>query len=153
MLCSRLQRSGGRAMSAIRGIHHVNFVFRDLDAAVRHFESALGLGPFRVEELDERGAITARALVGETWLVLVSPTREDSVAGRFLEEHGEGFFLLSFGVADIDRTIATMKKRLNGSDVGDVRTGAGKWRIADLPVDQTLGIRMQLTEDPEAAGD
>lgn len=140
-------------MNPIRSIHHINFVFRDLDAAVRHFESVLGLGPFRVEELDERGAVTARALIGETWLVLVSPTREDSVPGRFLQEHGEGFFLLSFGVADIDKTIAAMKGRLNGSDFGDVRTGAGKWRIADLPADQTLGIPLQLTEDPEITGD
>lgn len=83
----------------------------------------------------------------------MSPTREDSVPGRFLEQHGEGFFLLSFGVADIDRTIATMKKRLNGSDIGDVRTGAGKWRIADLPVERTLGMRMQLAQDPEVTGD
>lgn len=53
-------------MNPIRRIHHINFVFRDLDSAIRHFESVLGLGPFRVEELDERGAVTARALVGDT---------------------------------------------------------------------------------------
>ena len=140
-------------MTKLRSIHHINFVFRDLDEAVSRFESVLGIGPFRIEELAERGAVTARALVGDTWLVLVSPTREDSVPGRYLQEHGEGFFLLSFGVADIDRAIAAMKTRLNGSDFGDVRTGAGKWRIADLPTDQTFGINLQLAEDPEASGD
>ena len=137
-------------MSGIRNVHHINFIFRDLEAAVERFEAVLGIGPFQVEDLGERGARTARALVGETWFVLVAPSRADSVPGRFLEANGEGFFLLSFGVADIDKAIAAMEQRLPELQLGNVRQGVAKWRIADIDADSTFGLQFQLTEDPES---
>ena len=136
-------------MTDITSVHHINFIFRDLDAAVRQFESVLGVGPFQIEELPERGARTARTLIGETWFVLVSPTSPDSVPGRYLDEHGEGFFLLSFGVPNLEQAIASLQSRDSGLRVGRVRDGAGRWRIADLSAEATLGIQMQLTADPE----
>lgn len=138
-------------MTGVRRIHHVNFVFRDLEAAVQRFEAAFGLGPFQMEDLPERGARTARALVGETWFVLVSPTRGDSVPGRFIESNGEGFFLMSFGVDSIDKSLAALERRLPEFNAGGVRTGAGSWRIADIPDEHTFGIQFQLTEDPQSS--
>lgn len=136
-------------MPDIQSVHHINFVFRDLEAAMNRFEAVFGIGPFQVEELAERGARTAKALVGDTWFVLVAPTRGDSVPGRYLEENGEGFFLLSFGVANLDTSIAALERRLPDATMGDVRAGVARWRIADVPVEQTFGIQFQLTEDPE----
>jgi len=137
-------------MKRIRNVHHVNFIYRDLDAAIDRFERLLDIGPFQREDLPERGVRTARALIGETWIVLVSPTRADTVPGRYLAEHGEGFFLLSFGVDDIDRSIAALRKRDPSMTVGEIRDGAGHWKIADLPTGASLGVLFQLTEDPDA---
>lgn len=133
-------------MSEINRVHHINFLYRDLEAAIATFESALGVGPFIVDELTSRGARIARARVGETWFVLVSPTRADSVPGRYLEKHGEGFFLISFGVDDLASAIEALEKRTNMT-VGPVRTGVADWQIADLPADATLGLQLQLAEN------
>jgi hypothetical protein len=140
-------------MTDIRSIHHVNFIFRDLEKAIERFESVPGIGPFRIEELPERGVRTARALVGGTWFVIVSPTRADSAPGQYLEEHGEGFFLLSFGVVDIDKAVAALGARDPDMKIGAVRAGVGHWRVADLPTDATLGVQIQLTEDPGIDGE
>lgn len=130
----------------LKKIHHLNFLFEDLEAAVARFESALGLGPFEFDELPGRGVRTARAPIGESWIVLVSPTGEGSLAPiEFLRKHGEGFFLVSFGVDDLDRAIADFESR--GVAVGPVRDGIGGWRVADFPLDETAGVLVQIAED------
>ena len=133
-------------MSAFTHVHHVNFLYRDLDAAVARFEK-LGFGPFLREDLDERGVRTARVQIGPTWFVLVSPTRPDSVPGRHLARHGEGFFLISVGVDDLDRAMADIEA--GGCPVGPPRRGLAGWRVADLTGERTQGLALQLTEDPE----
>ena len=134
-------------MSDVKRIHHINFLYRDLDAAVARFELTLGVGPFEYEDLASRGARTARTKVGDTWIVLVSPTRADSVPGRHLDEYGEGFFLISFGVDDLDEAIEAFGRRTDRA-TGPIRQGINGWRIADLPAGETAALHLQLTEDP-----
>ena len=137
-------------MSAIRHIHHINFIFRDLDAAIGQFQAVLDVGPFETSSLPERGVRTARVRIGETWLVLVAPTRDESVPGRYLAEHGEGFFLLSLGVANLDDCIAAMEQRLGSGAVGPKRQGLSDWQIADIDVRLSAGVQLQLAEDPDS---
>lgn len=132
-------------MSTLGTVHHINFLYRDLRRAVAHFER-LGLGPFVHEDLEDRGVRTARVELNGVWLVLVSPTKEDSVPGRYLREHGEGFFLLSFGVdalADVADALSD-----NNVTLGPVRSGIGGWRVADIDSAATLGLQLQVAEDP-----
>jgi methylmalonyl-CoA/ethylmalonyl-CoA epimerase len=113
------------------GIHHINFVVRDLDDAIPRFERELNLESFEVLEHAPRGARIARSRVGGSWFVLVEPYDADSVPGRFLEEHGEGFFLLSL---DVD-------------DVANTRAGILDWRVKD--VGEIHGALFQLTRAPD----
>ena len=93
-------------------IHHINLLVRDLDAAVRRYTNALGVEDWVFGELPGRGVRTARFRAGDSWVVLVQPTDDSGVPGRHLAEHGEGLFLLSFGVAELDAVLA-------GLDAGD----------------------------------
>jgi methylmalonyl-CoA/ethylmalonyl-CoA epimerase len=94
-------------------IHHINFVVRDLEEAMTRFEQALGVAPFEVIEHRPRGAQVARTRIGQSWIVLVSPYDPESVPGRHLARHGEGFFLLSIGYDDIVKQL----ERLEASGV------------------------------------
>lgn len=133
-------------MTVIKSIHHINFVVADLDAAVGAYQSKLGLGPFEYEDLPQRNVSTARVLVGGVWIVLVSPHGEDSTVGRYLKDHGEGFFLMSFGVNNLDEALAEFAKRGTLSGDGEARPGILDWRVADLETEQSLGVRYHLTE-------
>ena len=90
-------------------IHHINFVVRDLDEAMPRFQKALGLRPFKVIEHRPRGAQIACSKIGESWLVLVCPYDPDSVPGKHLAKHGEGFFMLSIGYDDIVRQLERLE--------------------------------------------
>lgn len=120
-------------------IHHINFVVRDLDVAISEFEAKLGLQPFTNFDHAMRGSRIAKSRIGDTAFVLVCPYDEQSVPGRFLNEHGEGFFMLSLGVDDLDSAIGQLPEH------GPVRDGIDGWRVADIGV--WFGADLQLTDD------
>ena len=128
-------------MPAPKRIHHINFVVRDLDSAISFYEDVIGLPAFAVLDHDIRGSRIARSRVGDAWFVLVCPHDPASVPGQHLARHGEGFFLLSLGVEDLDASLA----RISASDRGEIRHGILDWRIAD--VGKHFGTSLQLTED------
>ncbi len=133
----------------VHNIHHLNFIVRDLAAAIPVWERLLGVTVARRDELPERGVSAARFRLGETWLVLVQPTRADSVPGRFLAEKGEGFFLLSLGVESLAAEIDRLGE---AAFSGPVRTGADGWQVRDLALDIDRavlpgGIQLQFTTE------
>ena len=133
----------------VKGIHHINFLVRDLDAAITRYEQILGIPVTAVEALPRRNVNTARFRVGQSWLVLVQPTGE-GVPADHLNEHGEGFFLMSFEVDDLDAT----RERLSeaGLNLDASRRGVANWTIADLDTAQSFNALLQFTEelsDPE----
>ena len=133
-------------MTVLNCIHHINFVVADIETAVVAYQSTLGLGPFEYEEFPERGVSTARVRVGDVWIVLVSPHDEDSVAGRHLKDHGEGFFLLSFGVDNLDQALTELSQRGTASADNGARPGILGWRVADLATEDSLGVKFHVTQ-------
>lgn len=113
-------------------IHHINFVVHNLDQACARFEETLGLEPFEIVDHAPRGARVARSHIGDSWLVLVAPYDAESVPGRYLEKHGEGFFLLSLAVDDLE----------------DTRPGILDWQVKD--VGEIYGTLFQLTKKAKA---
>jgi methylmalonyl-CoA/ethylmalonyl-CoA epimerase len=130
----------------VQRIHHLNFIVRDLEASLPAWERLLGFPAAHRDELPERGVRAARFRLVDTWLVLVQPTRTDSVPGQFLQANGEGFFLLSFSV----ESLAEELDRLGAAAFqGAARSGADGWRVRDL-VPGPNGVQLQLTEGPAA---
>lgn len=115
----------------LKGLHHLNFVVRDLDAAVAAWERVLGLPPALREDLPARGARTARFRIGESWLVLLQPTDPGGAPGRHLAQHGEGFFLLSFAVDDLEAATQRVQAQ-GGRAIGSPRAGLGGWQVQDI---------------------
>lgn len=126
------------------GIHHLNFIVRDLATAIAVWEGLLGIPVARRDELQERGVIAARFRLGDTWLVLVQPVLADSVPGRYLAAHGEGFFLLSLGVESLDGEVQRLG---DGAFSGPPRNGADGWLVRDLDSQLSAGIQLQFTEE------
>ena len=133
---------------ALTRIHHINFIVRDLNDAMARYERILGVEPFVVVDHPTRNAKIARSRVGESWLVLVSPSDADSAPGRYLEKNGEGFFLLSLGVDDLEQRLEQLES--DGIDTIDAgsRDGILDWRVADIG--DLHGANIQITQDRPA---
>ncbi len=129
---------------SVRGIHHINFLVRDLDTAIERYQMLLGMAVTARESLPQRGVDTARFRVGDTWLVLVQPTG-DGVPAQHLEQHGEGFFLLSLEVDNLERSSAALQGTALAT--GAIRDGLDDWRIVDLEPTETFNAQIQLAEE------
>jgi methylmalonyl-CoA/ethylmalonyl-CoA epimerase len=130
-------------MSRVSSIHHVNYLVLDLGEAAARFTRELGLEFEPEQALSERGVVTRRARLGATWLVLVQPLDLANPIGQRLTRHGEGVFLLSFAVNDLDAALAS------GLALGPERLGLEGWRVADLTGLSGETTVLQLCEDED----
>jgi methylmalonyl-CoA/ethylmalonyl-CoA epimerase len=134
----------------ITGVHHVNLLVRDLAEARARYQRLTGLAFSEPVELVARGALTSRARAGSTWIVLVQPTRPDGVPGRRLAERGEGLFLLSLGVDDLDAEMRAATARGAALGADGVRRGLDGWSVVDFDPASTGGLELQLCSEPAA---
>lgn len=128
-------------------IHHINFVVRDLQTAAERFGRLLGQSPGPVERLPGRGVEIVRFRLGDAWLVLVHPVDPDSVPGRYLAEHGEGFFLLSCQVPDAMAAAAELDQAGFRVLQDRPRRGLDDWQVMDIDPDDLFGINLQLVQE------
>ena len=122
------------------GIHHINLLVRDLKTAKQAYRDAFNV-EFIDEALPERGVLTSRFSVGESWLVLIEPIAEGEPMQQ-LRARGEGLFLLSLGVAQSGQT-ASIGSGMRGK-VSKIRKGISDWRVADIQVGDEPRGQLQL---------
>jgi hypothetical protein len=78
-------------------------VAADLDAVARRLRDELGLGePFADPGVAEFGLRNAVFALGDAFLEVIAPTRPGTAAGRYLERHGGGGYMLIFQLDDLD---------------------------------------------------
>jgi len=131
----------------LKRIHHINFVVNNLDAAVAKYRRIFGLDNIEVIDHPHRPVKTARFRVGESWIVLLQPLDGDSPPARHLQQHGEGFYLLSLEVDDLNIAMTALES--NGAILKDhsARNGILNWKVADLEPDSTCGALIQLVQE------
>jgi len=79
----------------------LSVVVRDLEAAIKNFETLFGLKVHHKGESKEFGFKNAILPLGKGHIELLQPTDASSAIGRFLETRGEGVYLVGFDVEDI----------------------------------------------------
>lgn len=139
----------GKALPVINRIHHINFLVRNLDTAIERYKVFLQARDIIREELPQRKVSTARFRVGDTWIVLIQPYDPDSIPGRHLRQHGEGFFLISYQTDDLEAESAQVAE--NGIEVLDKlpRQGLADWLVKDLSPDDLFAVNTQLVESDD----
>ena len=130
----------------IKRIHHINFIVKDLEKALHRYKVLFGEPVSESELLPQRGVKLARFKVGESWLILVQPVDSEGVAARYLEKHGEGFFLISCQVDNVRKAAGVVSS--DGIRVLDPlpRQGLDDWEVMDLSPEDLFGVGFQLVE-------
>src|SRR5438128_2426035 len=92
-------------------LEHLVLVVRDLERALGLYERGLGFA--RVEDVSDVPAIGARRIVlrAENCLLeLLEPHDETKPPGAFLSARGEGVFALGVRSADVEETLAQLRR-------------------------------------------
>jgi hypothetical protein len=92
-------------------IRQVALVARDLEPTVAAITSVLGLDvSYRDPGVEQFGLHNAVMPVGSTFLEVVSPFRDGTTAGRFLERRGESGYMVLLQTANLDRDRARLNR-------------------------------------------
>ena len=132
-------------MLMYKKIHHLAYVVRDLDAALKTYRDQLGMTVIERGRLENRGVELALIKVGETLIELIMPVDVGGPVQRYLEEHGEGFFHIALEVDDIERCMAELEDR-GVKFTERPRVGFKNWRVAFIDPSCTHGLHTQLLE-------
>ena len=89
-------------------IDHVAIAVHDLEAAVRWYRKAFGAEVEHRETVEHDGVEEALLAVAESYVQLISATRDDSPVARFLRKRGEGLHHVGYRVDDCAAALASM---------------------------------------------
>lgn len=90
-------------------VRQIVFAAHDLAATAARFEEELGLQvAYRDPLIAEFGLHNALLPIGDQFIEVVSPTRENTAAGRHLALHGDSAYMLMFQVDDLARDRARL---------------------------------------------
>ncbi len=97
----------------ITSLDHVDILVRDWDAVIEQYKAILGTDRVTIsDDTPERGFKLARFDVGRGQSInIVASTHEGSPWARHLEKHGDGIYLFSLGVTDLEQTAEEMRAR------------------------------------------
>ncbi len=92
-------------------IDHICIAVKNLEEAQNAYEGTLGL-KLAVKYVAESEKIrVARYYLGDVALELMEATDKDSEVAKFIERRGEGVFLISYRVTDVDEALAELKAK------------------------------------------
>lgn len=133
----------------LKRVHHINFVVNDLDKAVAKYQALFDLDNCEYLKHPHRPVKTARFKIGESWIVLLQPLDQESAPAKHLQQHGEGFFLISYEVDDINAAMLGVEENGGAWRDKQSRPGILNWQVADLEPDSTFGALIQLVEEKD----
>ena len=87
----------------------LSVVVRDLEAAVKRFETLFGLKVYSRTESREFGFKNAILPLGKGHIELMQPIDPSKAVARYLETHGEGVYLVGFDVEDVPGSVQKLR--------------------------------------------
>ena len=127
-------------------IDHLGIVVKDLDAAIKTWEGALGLRLAEVEEIASEKVKVAMFPVGESRIELLCPTDDQSGVAKFLSKRGEGIHHVCVEVDNVESALAELKskdfKLINETPI----IGAGGRKAAFIHPKSTNGVLLEIYE-------
>jgi len=127
-------------------IDHIAIAVKDVDAAVRTFTKNFGFPIERAGEVPALKIKRAFLTIGDAWLELFQPTSDENPAAKFIAERGEGMYILSLEVEDVDATAQHLQKHGIALKVQSVPGGP---RLGFVSPKSTHGVLLQFIEHPK----
>lgn len=131
-------------------LDHVAVATRDLDAAVATYRENFGLEAERWGDVPALGIRNAVLPVGKAFIELITPLTGEGPVARFLEERGEGMYLIAIAVDNLDAAMEALRAR--GAQVMGEPVPMDGGRMAFVHPSSAHGVLLQLVQRDAAAG-
>ena len=128
-------------------IDHVAIAVRDLDDAIAYYASVFGAAVAHREVVESDGVEEALLKVAESYIQLLTPTRDDSTVAKYLEKKGEGIHHVGYRVDDCAAALDAVKAA--GGQVIDQhpRPGSRGTTVAFVHPKAAFGTLIELVQE------
>jgi len=128
-------------------IDHVAIAVRDLDAAVAYYLGTFGAAVVHRERIDSDGVEEALIQVADSYIQLLTPTRDESPVAKYLAQRGEGLHHVGYRVADCAAALESVKAH-GGRVIDEVpRPGSRGTTVAFVHPKAAFGTLIELVEE------
>lgn len=132
---------------ALTEVDHVAIAVNDLDAAIRWYAETLGAQLDHREVIEHDGVEEALLKVADSYIQLLTPTRDDSTVARFLANKGEGIHHVGYRVADcataLNQAVEAGAKAIDAQP----RPGSRGTTVAFLHPKTAFGTLIELVQE------
>ena len=135
--------------SLLTEIDHVAIAVRDLEAAIAWYADVLGATVVHREIVESDGVEEALIRVADSYVQLLTPTRDDSPVAKYLEKKGEGLHHVAYRVADCAVALEAVKAA--GYQVIDQapRPGSRATTVAFVHPKASFGTLIELVQESD----
>jgi methylmalonyl-CoA epimerase len=128
-------------------IDHVAIAVNDLEAAIGYYRDAFGAEVAHREVVESDGVEEALLAVADSYVQLLTPTRDDSPVAKYLARKGEGLHHVGYRVADCAAAVAAVKGQ-GGRMIDEVpRPGSRGTTVAFVHPKGALGTLIELVQE------
>ncbi len=137
----------GQTVSMLTEIDHVAIAVRDLPAAIDYYRDTFGAVVDHREVVDSDGVEEALLKVADSYIQLLTPTRDDSPVAKYLEKKGEGLHHVGYRVRDCAEALQAVKDQ--GGQVIDQqpRPGSRGTTVAFVHPKAAFGTLIELVQE------
>ncbi|GAA1000224.1 VOC family protein [Subtercola frigoramans] len=131
-------------------VHGINIAVGDLDRWTTKYEQLLGVPSVPVDE----NGFAFPGMRGSSFdlngfsLNLITSADPTTSVGRFLERKGDGFFLLSLRVDDVDAAAEQLREQGVAPLLDTAARGAGHLPVNFVHPKEMAGVQIELIELP-----
>ena len=128
-------------------IDHIAIAVNDLEAAIQYYQDTFGAQVDHREVVDSDGVEEALLKVAESYIQLLTPTRDDSPVAKYLEKKGEGLHHIGYRVSNCAEALQAIKDQ--GGRVIDEqpRPGSRNTTVAFVHPKTAFGTLIELVEE------
>ncbi len=133
--------------SLLTEIDHVAIAVYDLEAAIAWYAEVFGADVVHREIVASDGVEEALIRVADSYVQLLTPTREDSPVGKYLAAKGEGLHHVAYRVVDCAVALAAVKA--SGARVIDdaPRPGSRNTTVAFIHPKASFSTLIELVQE------
>ncbi len=133
--------------SLLTEIDHVAIAVTDLEAAIAWYETTFAASVVHREVVESDGVAEALIRVADSYVQLLTPTREDSPVAKFLAKRGEGLHHVGYRVSDCAAALEAV--RAAGGRLIDAapRPGSRGTTVAFVHPSASFGTLIELVQD------
>ena len=128
-------------------IDHVAIAVTDLEAAIDYYRSTFGCEVEHREVVERDGVEEALLKVADSYVQLLTPTRDDSPVAKYLASKGEGLHHVGYRVKDCAEALESVKA--HGHRVIDEapRPGSRGTTVAFVHPKTAFGTLIELVQE------